>query len=512
MCKDRRIWPYVSFIITIRVAIIAALSRLGVGLPFIVLRNARDIHEYIALSRSLNLKRYTKFRPIFYNIINQIILYFPNVSVKHLMTISILLVDILAALLLYRISNHISRVTKDDEKRIDISETAQILYNYGGNADGYKYFLLCLSIYLSWIASGSDSKPSFKTLVADLVLVLFILNSSYTFLTVVIPIVYLRVYKQIHITDGSITREEIFSILKRILPSIFFIFSMLYLLKYSAFPHLENPYRTLDVHPSVDYSFHWYINELLPIEFIKASIFRNHVAIFLYPIPLLIALRKRPFAYLIIMSSMAIISQNELTPLGITIILILLSIQYQLLEKTQPFSKLALTIIVLMCISMFSYTSWIGRYMANPNYYFGPQILVLVLICIIIEDYTKLSYFQHIYCDPPSTALNLAVENNWGGSDSEKKKDDLIQHVINFCISRKEVYRDEIEDILVDKLDEYFFVTLEDGSDVDTQNPDSSQEDESDYDDTEETKKPAPREKNRGRKTVQEEDGWTRVI
>lgn len=146
------------------------------------------------------------------------------------------------------------------------------------------------------------------------------------------------------------------------------------------------------------------------------------------------------------------------------------------------------------------------------------------------------------------TALNLAVENNWGGSDSEKKKDDLIQHVINFCISRKEVYRDEIEDILVDKLDEYFFVTLEDGSDVEianilvklhstcangdftyanelmsnlekcqnnqcvTNQQDSSQEDESDYDDTEETKKPAPREKNRGRKTVQEEDGWTRVI
>lgn len=64
------------------------------------------------------------------------------------------------------------------------------------------------------------------------------------------------------------------------------------------------------------------------------------------------------------------------------------------------------------------------------------------------------------------TALNLAVENHWGGAESEQKRDDFVQQVINFCISRKEVFRDEIEDILVDKLDEYFSVVLEDGSDV----------------------------------------------
>ncbi|UKK01324.2 rRNA accumulation- protein [Theileria orientalis] len=64
------------------------------------------------------------------------------------------------------------------------------------------------------------------------------------------------------------------------------------------------------------------------------------------------------------------------------------------------------------------------------------------------------------------TALNLAVENNWGGDDSLSKKELLVRNVIEFCLKAKELYSDEIEDILIVKLDEYFSVNLEDGSEV----------------------------------------------
>nr|PVC51812.1 hypothetical protein MACL_00001269 [Theileria orientalis] len=64
------------------------------------------------------------------------------------------------------------------------------------------------------------------------------------------------------------------------------------------------------------------------------------------------------------------------------------------------------------------------------------------------------------------TALNLAVDNNWGGDDSLSKKELLVRNVIEYCLKAKELYADEIEDILIVKLDEYFSVNLEDGSEV----------------------------------------------
>ncbi|KAF5153126.1 Pre-rRNA-processing protein TSR2 family protein [Theileria parva strain Muguga] len=62
------------------------------------------------------------------------------------------------------------------------------------------------------------------------------------------------------------------------------------------------------------------------------------------------------------------------------------------------------------------------------------------------------------------TALNLAVENNWGGGDGRFKKELLLNDVIDLCLHSKTLYADGVEDLIVTKIDEYFNVTLEDDS------------------------------------------------
>uniref|UniRef100_A0A3B0MSR0 Pre-rRNA-processing protein TSR2, putative n=1 Tax=Theileria annulata TaxID=5874 RepID=A0A3B0MSR0_THEAN len=140
------------------------------------------------------------------------------------------------------------------------------------------------------------------------------------------------------------------------------------------------------------------------------------------------------------------------------------------------------------------------------------------------------------------TALNLAVENNWGGDDSELKKELLVRNVIEFCLEsiefmNKEIYSDQIEDIIVDKIDEYFNVTLEDGSEIEIasilvklhltcsnndftyanelinnlkkcSNPCISGNDES----SEEEKPEKLKGSSRGPKTVRDEEGWTTIL
>lgn len=64
------------------------------------------------------------------------------------------------------------------------------------------------------------------------------------------------------------------------------------------------------------------------------------------------------------------------------------------------------------------------------------------------------------------TALNLAVENGWGGDNSQEKRSDLMQLVTDFCLSKKELYTDEVEDLLFERMQSLFFVDIEDESEV----------------------------------------------
>lgn len=62
------------------------------------------------------------------------------------------------------------------------------------------------------------------------------------------------------------------------------------------------------------------------------------------------------------------------------------------------------------------------------------------------------------------TALVLAVENQWGGSESASKADYLIEDILEWFYKKKEHYADELEMELADALLEEFHVEVEDGS------------------------------------------------
>eukprot|EP00752_Nemacystus_decipiens_P009657 g8628.t1 len=62
------------------------------------------------------------------------------------------------------------------------------------------------------------------------------------------------------------------------------------------------------------------------------------------------------------------------------------------------------------------------------------------------------------------TALRLAVENNWGGGDSERKAALLEEGLMNLFKTKKEIYKDEVEDFLADFLDDSFSTYAEDDS------------------------------------------------
>ena len=62
------------------------------------------------------------------------------------------------------------------------------------------------------------------------------------------------------------------------------------------------------------------------------------------------------------------------------------------------------------------------------------------------------------------TALQLAIANQWGGPDSDEKARTLVDKVVTWLQETKEVYADELEDLLdVELLDEWNTQT-EDGS------------------------------------------------
>eukprot|EP00301_Raphidiophrys_heterophryoidea_P002855 c11319_g1_i1.p1 GENE.c11319_g1_i1~~c11319_g1_i1.p1 ORF type:complete len:150 (-),score=11.18 c11319_g1_i1:349-798(-) len=63
------------------------------------------------------------------------------------------------------------------------------------------------------------------------------------------------------------------------------------------------------------------------------------------------------------------------------------------------------------------------------------------------------------------TALNLAVDGQWGGAKSDKKKEELVLDVIYYFENcQGEAYHDEVSDILLDNMENDFNTTLEDDS------------------------------------------------
>ncbi|KAJ2843004.1 rRNA accumulation- protein [Coemansia erecta] len=66
------------------------------------------------------------------------------------------------------------------------------------------------------------------------------------------------------------------------------------------------------------------------------------------------------------------------------------------------------------------------------------------------------------------TALSLAVANSWGGPESEEKRDNMVDEIVEYfdgTASKKQAPEpSDLEELLLDIMDEDFTISLEDGS------------------------------------------------
>ncbi|KAL5220123.1 hypothetical protein ABZP36_024836 [Zizania latifolia] len=62
------------------------------------------------------------------------------------------------------------------------------------------------------------------------------------------------------------------------------------------------------------------------------------------------------------------------------------------------------------------------------------------------------------------TALQMAVENQWGGRDSRAKADQLAASILSWFSSKGEHYYDDLVDMMYDTVSDSFNADFEDGS------------------------------------------------
>ena len=62
------------------------------------------------------------------------------------------------------------------------------------------------------------------------------------------------------------------------------------------------------------------------------------------------------------------------------------------------------------------------------------------------------------------TALGLAIDNNWGGGDSNAKAQAMFDDMLSIFRRGKDIYNDVIEDFLLVRMDENFHCRCDDGS------------------------------------------------
>ncbi|KAK2194695.1 Pre-rRNA-processing protein TSR2 [Babesia duncani] len=337
--------------------------------------------------------------------------------------------------------------------------------------------------------------------------------SSFNSFALLPAIFYLEAHKSIKTTHYNITRQEVKSILLHLIPSMIINVALIVFLG-STFGILSRPLEDVvsadydGSTSSVDYSLFWYLQRLLPKEFMAGTLLKSHMMTFLYPIPLTLVLRKRPLDNVILMSIITILTQPNVSLVGIAYIFTLLCLRYPLLQRITFFTKMMVIITVLIAVSLGAYVSWIQRYMANPNHYFGPQIAITIAIsvqlvepdkrpqkgappvakvelmnqCRLAKITMKMPSIGEIFEDSCRrilecwTALNLAAENNWGGENGMEKRKVLIQGVVDYCLSSKcpsasasleeQVYADEIRDALVHDLEHEFHLLLDDDSET----------------------------------------------
>uniref|UniRef100_A0ACD5ZWF5 Uncharacterized protein n=1 Tax=Avena sativa TaxID=4498 RepID=A0ACD5ZWF5_AVESA len=115
------------------------------------------------------------------------------------------------------------------------------------------------------------------------------------------------------------------------------------------------------------------------------------------------------------------------------------------------------------------------------------------------------------------TALQMAVENEWGGRDSRAKADQLAASIFSwFANSKGPFYYEDLEDMMFDSISESFHADFEDGSVGEIANEDDNNSSDDDdepsmgEDEAARSEHMAVDEPNPSRPTP-DADGWTTV-
>ncbi|CDR97270.1 membrane protein, putative [Babesia bigemina] len=392
-------------LVLVRVFAQATVYAVAPALPFFVLRESRDVLEYIALDAASRLKFFENTSHFIYSFTWLLTSAVPQLPALDVTKVLILLVDIASAALWYNTTRLLSNSGLEKNKHassplfiaaLHLLNPFSIMYNEGCNADSVRYFWVSLATFAAVninVERGAGIKPY---VIYQLAASGFLINGVFKMYAVLPALTMVAVHNRLQQSnEPSITWKELKQMFAVICPHIFLTLSIV-ILYYTARGEsvvkraLELEYTGRGT--GIDYSLYWYLHRVLPAAFEATNTFKSQMMIFVLPFPLLVLLRKRPMECLITTFVIAILQHPNLSLLGLWYIVCLCALHYPMMDKTIGFTKMMMVAIGAMCFSVTAYVTWVGRYIANPNYFFAPQLLIFATICILLEDYTKATF------------------------------------------------------------------------------------------------------------------------
>ncbi|GIX61734.1 pre-rRNA-processing protein TSR2, putative [Babesia caballi] len=485
-------------VVCVRILLQAGVQAIAPRLPFFITRNARDVVEYLALDDALRLRFFDGEIPLVFPLtwfVQQIAPELPAVTITKSL---ILAADIIAAVFWYfsiRMIQELGLNRNDDVEGYSFvgvfavvrrsalpaqsllgehikwpNEDAQVLYNYVCNADGMLCFWVSFAVFAALNVSVPRAPDFIPYIIYQVAASGLVINGSFKMYAVLPALAMVAAQKRLRDDVAALTSWRQ---LKHVLSFLFpHIFVTLTIVVFYFTMHNESVLkRAFEVEytgrgSGINYSLYWYPHRILPTEFTDINLLKSHttdgvpdrhVGNRTHSAP-------QPVGAETLVHDLP--SRNSLPAAG----------------QVRSFHK-----------------AGDGGGRGALHLHGGPRQLGGKQLCQCqpplrdtdgrIHHAIYFSTFAFCFVQPPKafetmsdaveafraacrsvmgcwTALNLAVENGWGGDQSAQKREELIALVIDFCLSKKQLYTDEVEDLLLDRMQTLFCVDIEDESDV----------------------------------------------
>ncbi|GFE52981.1 GPI transamidase subunit PIG-U [Babesia ovis] len=390
---------------------IRALLQLGVGcispsLPFFIIRDSRDVLEYLALHDAGILDKFEGRYHLVYSLVYYLRDKCSNVDILDLTKVLIFCIDVVSAWFWYRTVALIPAANLSKNRHVEgygfvtsplfisglhLLNPISVLYNEATNCAGCQYFWASFAIYAA-VKLNTLNRPSAIVYFLYQFAATGLMTTSFKMYLALPALTMLAVHRRFNFgAQSSINRDDLKRLCRYIIPHMILTASLV-LLGHSNLLH-ELKHRVVNEYTGrgtgIDYSIYWYIHRVVPTEFQVGNILKSQMVVFLLPIPLVVMLRLRPLECVITSLSIAIMQDTSLSLLGIWYIVCLFAVHYPMMDKCFGFTKMMTLAFAAMIFSVMAYICWVGRYIANPNYFFAPQLIILVIICMVLEDYTS---------------------------------------------------------------------------------------------------------------------------